>query len=67
MANGKAKKWYQSWTVIGAILYGGLEAAQSVGAVPPGSTNATVGLAEALSQVLIVLGIRKAVRPDLTV
>lgn len=65
MANGTRKKLWHSMTVVGAMLMGALGGAQAVGVVPPESQSAAVGVIDAVSKLLIVLGIRRAVNDNI--
>ncbi len=61
------KKWWESMTAWGAIIFGAVQAAETTGAVPVGTAAEGQGvivqmtaLAESIGALLMALGIRRA-------
>lgn len=54
------KPWYHSMTVISAIIFAGLQAAETNGVIPDGGTQSLAQALQALSTVGIAFGLRRA-------
>lgn len=55
------RPWYKRLTMIGVILMGAAQAAQTSGVIPPGTTEASMDFLKTLSELLMVTGIYKHV------
>lgn len=54
------KPWYQSVTVISAIVFAALQAAEKADVIPAGGTETLAAALEALSAVGVAFGLRRA-------
>lgn len=55
------RPWFERLTLLGVVLLGGLQAAETTGAVPTGTAPAIVELLNRFGELLVVTGIYKQV------
>lgn len=58
-----SRPWYRRLTIIGAILFGGVNAAENVNVIPPGTSAAVIELTKSLGIFLSTIGIYRHLAP----
>lgn len=55
------RPWYKRLTVIGTLLFGAAQAAETTGQIPPGTTASAADLVKLVGGMLVTLGVYRQV------